>query len=110
MTSLATLFQDVEECFRGSTGVHLSETQEAFIVEALVAGVKSSEIQVTREKGSIHIEAKAGRYAYSYLVPLPVGQMDESSQPEAVAEDGILKITFPKAKASRPLKITVTSK
>ncbi len=107
MTSLATLFQDVEECFRRPTGVHLSETEDAFILEALVAGVKAKEINVSWEKGSINIEAKSGRYSYSYLVPLPMGQMDETAQPEASSEDGILKITFPKAKASRPLKITV---
>jgi len=104
--SLATLFQEVENAFR-PTGVALSEKEDAFVVEALVAGVKGKEIEITFEKGSVSIEAKSGCYRYSYLVPLPANQIDESATPEAVSEDGILRITFPKAKATRPLKITV---
>lgn len=104
--SLATLFQEVENAFR-PTGVSLRETDEAYILEALVAGVKAKEIDISFEKGGVSIEAKNGTYRYSYLVPLPSGQIDERATPEAVTEDGILKITFPKAKASRPMKITV---
>lgn len=105
--TLATLFQDVEEVFRRPSGLSFSEIEEAFILEALVAGVKPQDIQITCEKGSASIEAKTGKYSYSYIVPLPTGQIDEAAVPEATTADGILKILFPKAKASRPLKITV---
>lgn len=104
--SLATLFQEVENVFR-PTGVRLSETQEAFIVEALVAGVKPKEIEITLEKGALSIAAKSERYNYSYLVPLEGILIDEGSEIGASAEDGILKIVLPKAKATKPLKITV---
>lgn len=108
--SIATLFQDVEEAFRRTpSGVSLNETEEAFILEALVAGVKAKDINISFEKRSLAIEAKGSGYSYSYLIPLPSGQLDESATPEAVAEDGILRITFPKAKAAKPLKITVKS-
>lgn len=106
--SLATLFQEVESAFR-PTGVVLLEKEGAFIVEALVAGVKAKDIEITFEKGSVAIEAKTANYRYSYLVPLPTGQIDESATPEAATEDGILRVTFPKAKAIRPLKIAVKS-
>ncbi|HSX10234.1 MAG TPA: Hsp20/alpha crystallin family protein [Chlamydiales bacterium] len=106
--TLATLFQDVEEAFRRSpSGVTINETDEAFILEAFVAGVKPKDIQISTEKRSLCIEAKGSGYSYSYLVPIPPGQIDETATPEAIAEDGILRITFPKAKAAKPLKITV---
>lgn len=108
MTSLATLFQEVENAFR-PTGVALRETEEAFVLEAVVAGVKAKDIDISFEKGGVSIEAKTGCYRYSYLVPLPAGQIDESATPEAIAEEGILKVTFPKAVAAKPLKITVKS-
>lgn len=104
--SLATLFQEVENAFR-PTGVSLFERDESFVLEALVAGVKAKDIQITVEKSAVAIEAKSGNYRYSYLVPLPAGQIDESATPEALSEDGILRISFPKAKSSKPLKITV---
>lgn len=102
--SIATLFQEVENVFR-PTGIRMSETEGAFIIEALVAGVKPKEIEITLEKGALSIAAKSGCYNYSYLVPLEGIQVDE--EPEAKAEDGILRITLPKAKTARPLKITV---
>jgi HSP20 family molecular chaperone IbpA len=106
--SIATLFQDVEEVFRRTpSGVSLNETEEAFVLEAFVAGVKPKDIQISSEKRSVTIEAKGNGYCYSYLVPLPPGQIDEAAVPEALAEDGILKITFPKAKAAKPLKIAI---
>lgn len=104
--TLATLFQEVENAFRPN-GVSLFEKEDAFILEAITAGVKAKDINITFEKGAVSIDGKTGIYGYSYLVPLPTGQIDENATPEAISEDGILKITFPKAKASRPLKITV---
>lgn len=106
--SLATLFQEVESAFR-PTGVRLSEKEDSFVLEALVAGVKPKDIDISFEKGALAILAKAGGYNYSYLVPFDGIQIDESALPEAIAEDGILKITIPKAKAAKPVKIAVKS-
>ncbi len=106
--SLATLFQEVENAFR-PTGVRLSEKEDSYILEALVAGVKAKDIDISFEKGALTVVAKAGGYNYSYLVPLEGIQLDENAIPEAVAEEGILKITIPKAKAQKPLKIAVKS-
>lgn len=106
--SLATLFQEVESAFR-PTGVRFIEQENAYVLEALVAGVKPKDIGITFEKGALTIEAKSGSYAYSYLVPFEGIQIDESALPEATAEDGILKITIPKPKAAKALKIAVKS-
>ncbi len=104
--SLATLFQEVENVFR-PTGVRLSDTETAFVLEAVVAGVKPKDIEISLEKGALSIIAKTGCYSYSYLVPMEGMQIDESGLPEATAEDGILKVMIPKTKSPRPLKITV---
>ncbi len=106
--SLATLFHEVENAFR-PTGVQLRENQDAFIVEALVAGIKPQEIEISLSVGALSIQAKSERYCYSYLVPIEGIQIDESVQPEATAENGILIIALPKAKALKPLKIAVKS-
>lgn len=102
--SLATLFREVENCFC-PTGLSLKEAEEAYVIEALVAGVKPKEMEITLDKGAITIAAKSGSYNYSYLVPLEGIQIE--GEITAAAEDGILKITLPKAKATKPLKITV---
>jgi len=107
--SLATLFQEVENAFR-PTGIRFTETENSYVLEALVAGVKPKEIDISFENGALSIQAKAASgYNYSYLVPLEGILIDESATPEAVAEDGILKITLPKAKVAKPLKIAVKS-
>ncbi len=104
--TLATLLSDVEEVFRRPTGVRLYEKEDAFVLEAITAGVKAADINITFEKGTVCIEAKAGAYSYSYLVPLPT-LIDETATPVAISEDGILKVTFPKAKVAKPFKILV---
>lgn len=104
--SLATLFQEVENAFR-PTGVRLSEQEDSFVLEALVAGVKSKDIDISFEKGALTVVAKAGCYNYSYLIPFEGIQIDESAIPEAALEDGILKITLPKVKTAKPFKIAI---
>lgn len=107
--SLATLFQEVESAFR-PTGVNFAEKEDSFVLEAVIAGVSEKEIDVSLNRGSISIEAKGSRYSYSYLAALPIDQIDFGVTPEAVCENGILKITFFKTKAQKPLKIAITAK
>lgn len=105
--TLATLFQDVEECFRRPSCVCMNETEEAFVLETVVAGVKPKDIEITFEKGALKIEAKTGRYNYSYMIPVDMNGIDPAATPEASCEDGVLKISLPKSKASKPFKIAV---
>jgi HSP20 family molecular chaperone IbpA len=76
--SLATLFQEVENAFRPccSTGISFQEEGDHFVLEALAAGVKGDQIEISVEKGSVCIEAKSDKYKYSDLAPLPVGEID----------------------------------
>ncbi|MBU6383846.1 MAG: Hsp20 family protein [Verrucomicrobia bacterium] len=103
--SLVELIQEMG-CYTSPQNTRFSETQEAYIIEALVAGVNKKDIEITFEKGALSITAKSERYQYSYLIPLEGVQIDESVELSAVAEEGILKIVLPKAKI-KSLKIPV---
>lgn len=106
-----------EQC----SGVSLYEDEEFFHLEAPVPGIKPDDIKIFFDKGGVSIEAKSAeekkevKYhfksssSYSYWVPLPEGRIDENGTPEAVCKDGILKVTFSKSRASKPLKIAVKS-
>ena len=107
-------------CSKGACfGVNLYENEDSIIAEAPVPGIKHEDIKVFFDKGGLSIEAKAveekkdvkyhlkSSQSYSYWVPLPAGRVDESKTPEANCKDGILKITFQKSRASKPLKIEI---
>jgi len=101
------------------SGVNLYEDEESFILEADVPGIKPDDIKIFFDKGGVSIEAKKteekkdvkhhlkSSSSFCYWVPLPAGRIDESATPEAVCKEGILKVAFPKSRASRPLKIAV---
>ena len=103
------------------SGISLYEDDDSVYLEAPVCGVKAEDIQVTLDRRGVSIEgkgeeersgvkylAKASR-SFSYWVPLPSGKIDENGNVEAVSKDGILKLVFPKSRASKPLKISVKS-
>jgi HSP20 family protein len=106
-------------CSSASSGVNLIEEGDSFVVKAEVPGIKPDQIKILYDNGGVSIEAKQveekneAKYhiksssSRSYWIPLPLGQIDESASPEAICENGILKITFAKSRSSRPLKIAV---
>ncbi len=101
-------------------GVNMAETDEAILVEVPVPGCSEEKIHVTYERGSLLItaaeeevrEEKQVKYLlkssrnYSYRIPIP-SRIDEQVQPEATYNNGVLKVVFPKSRASRPMKISV---
>jgi HSP20 family protein len=103
------------------SGVSLYENDDAFFVEAKVPGVRADEIKVSFQKGNLLIEAISkeekkdvkvhfrSSASYSYLIPLPEERIDANASLEALCKDGILSITFPKAKVAKPMSITVKS-
>ena len=101
-------------------GVDVYETENEVTVKANVAGVASDDIDVTFEKGALWIQAKAVKkeddkdnkyyskssWSYSYKIAVP-GMIDHSQEPEVTLENGILKVVFAKAEASKPKKLTI---
>lgn len=104
---------------REVSGLSLYEDDDCLYLEAPVPGIKADQIQINIEKGLVWIKAEApaiqqkdkkvhftSERSYSYRIPLPM-RIDEQSTPEAICQDGILKIKMAKSRACKPIKITV---
>ena len=105
-----------------SNNLDVYETENEVVVKANVAGIPEKDIDVTFEKGVLWIkaekieteneeEAKKKHYSrsswnYSYKVAVP-GMLDYNTEPSAKIQDGVVTITFKKAEASKPKKLTV---
>lgn len=99
------------------------ETADSVVVKANVAGVAADKVDITFEKGVLWIRAQAqeeqkdekrthystSSWNYSYKVAVP-GEIDYNHEPQAEVSSGVVTITFKKAEASKPKKLTVTAK
>lgn len=105
-----------------SKGLRIHETDKEIIAEAVVAGVPASDVEITIEDGVITVKAEKSSdiksedghqsttsYQYYYTAALSpsAGQWDKA---EAQTEDGVIKLTIPKAESAKRQKITVKSK
>jgi HSP20 family protein len=102
-------------------GLNIYETDEAIVVEAALPGVPENKIDVSQENGIYRItgsmaekeeEKEKKRYymsslssSYNYSFRLP--QETVESEPEAQLNEGILRLTFKKAKKAPPKKIQI---
>lgn len=105
-----------------NAGVSLYEDDETVYVEVAMPGVKPEEVHVTFDRRGVAIEGqvaeepkKNAKYhlksasIFSYWIPLPSGKIDENASVQATAKNGIVQLTFPKSRLSKPLKIEVRS-
>ncbi|MBP6913180.1 MAG: Hsp20/alpha crystallin family protein [Candidatus Levybacteria bacterium] len=106
-------------------GLNLYETEESIISEAALPGVSEDKIDVTFENGVVRVtasiedkkeEKEKRRYfmssmtsSFNYSFRIPEGVV-ETSEPEAVLEDGVLRLTFKKVVKKEPKKIKVSKK
>ena len=100
------------------SGLTVSEDNNNVYVEAALPGIDVEDVEITFDKGILWIKAekkeedKNKKYyrkassSFSYRVAVP-GNLDERREPEASYENGIMKITFPKAEKSIPKKINI---
>lgn len=100
-----------------SLGVNIREEDDAYILSALVPGLKAEDlnIQVLENVVSIEGEYKAEEAEY-LLSELPSGSFRrtlrlpaevDSEKVEAKIADGVLTLTLPKAESARPKKIKI---
>lgn len=100
-------------------GLKIHETEKDIVAEAVVAGVPGKDVEIHIEDGVLTIKAekteekkdkkeyRASGYQYYYTAALSGGQWDKA---DAEIEDGVVKVTIPKAVSARPRKITVKTK
>lgn len=100
-----------------SLGVNIREEDEAYILSALVPGLKAEDlnIQILEDVVSIEGEYKAAETEF-LLNELPNGPFRrtlrlpnevDAEKVEAKIADGVLTLTLPKAESARPKKIKV---
>lgn len=111
--------EDFESAYAERRGLKIHETDKSIVVEAVIAGVPSDNVDVHIEDGVLTIKAeksdegkgknsyKSTSYQYYYTAALSGGQWDKA---EADVEDGVLKITIPKAATAKKRKISVKAK
>lgn len=102
------------------TGLEISEDESQYLIKADMPGMKEENIQITIESGILRIQGertqeesdKALRFhsraisSYNYRLALP-GPIDENQQPKACYKDGVLCITFNKAKQNIAKRIQI---
>ncbi len=107
----------------GRNDLDVYETDDEVVVKANVAGVAPTDVDITFEKGVLWIKAEKikeegdtqkkhyskSSWNYSYKVAVP-GMIDLNHEPKATVEQGVVAITFKKAEASKPRKLTITAK
>jgi HSP20 family protein len=105
----------------GGMAIDLRETDQAYIVESVIAGAKPEDVEISVLGDTLRIavevrdesdkegekwllrERRFGRFERSLTLPAQV-KADEAA---ADFENGILTITLPKAEAARPRSIPV---
>jgi HSP20 family protein len=103
-----------------SLGVNIREEDEAYILAALVPGLKSEDLNIQVLDDVIRIEGEYKQDENQYLMQeLPNGSFTrtlrlpaaiDANHVEAKIADGVLTLKLPKAESARPKKIKVTVK
>jgi len=120
-----SLFENVDDDwdlheFTSPSGLSVSEDDHHVYIEAAVPGIKPDEIDMIFDKGVLWIKAekkeeiedkkkkfyRKSMSSFSYRVAVP-GEIEESKQPDAICKNGILKVTFFKAKEGSSKKIPI---
>ena len=101
-------------------GVNIREEEEAYILSALVPGLKAEDLNIQVLEDVLRIEGEFKADDNDYLVrELPSGSFTrtlrlpsviDADHVEAKIADGVLTLTLPKAESARPKKISIKTK
>lgn len=101
-------------------GVNIREEDEAYILSALVPGLKADDIHIQVLDDIVRIEGEYRQDEASYLMQeLPHGSFTrtlrlpaaiDAGHVEAKIADGVLTLTLPKAESARPKRINIQVK
>lgn len=101
----------------------ISEDEKNIYVAAAVPGVNPKNVEITFDKGVLWIKAsqeekeedkkkkfyRKAASSFSYRLAVP-GELDQTKEPEANIENGVVLITFAKTPQTEPKKIQVKTK
>ena len=103
-----------------SLGINIREEEDAYILSALVPGLKAEDLNIQVLEDILRIEGEYSAEENHYLVrELPTGSFArtlrlpsaiEADKVEARIEAGILTLTLPKAESARPKRISIKTK
>jgi HSP20 family protein len=103
-----------------SLGVNIREEDDAYILSALVPGLKAEDLNIQVLEDVLRIEGEYKLNESEYLLQeLPHGSFKrtlrlptivDADHVEAKITDGVLTLKLPKAESARPKKINITSK
>ena len=101
-------------------GVNIREEDDAYVLSALVPGLKADELNIQVLEDVLRIEGEYKLDESEYLLQeLPHGSFKrtlrlptviDADHVEAKITDGVLTLKLPKAESARPKKINITSK
>jgi HSP20 family protein len=101
-------------------GVNVREEDDAYILSALVPGIKSDELNIQVLEDVVRIECEYRADENKYLVrELPNGSFTrtlrlpapvDAGHVEADITDGVLTLRLPKAESARPKQIKINSR
>ena len=99
---------------------NVRDEEEAFVLTALVPGLKADELTINILEDVVTIEGEIKQDENEYLMrELPVGNFRRSlrlptavnaDKAEAKITDGVLTLRLPKAESARPKKIKIAAK
>ena len=103
-----------------SLGVNIREEDDAYILSALVPGLKADDLNIQVLEDVLRIEGEYKLNESEYLLQeLPHGSFRrtlrlptviDADHVEAKITDGVLTLKLPKAESARPRKINITSR
>lgn len=101
-------------------GVNIREEDDAYVLSALVPGLKAEDLNIQVLEDVLRIEGEYKADENNYLVrELPAGSFTrtlrlpaavDADHVEAKITDGVLTLKLPKAESARPKKINITSR
>lgn len=101
-------------------GINVREEDEAYVLSALVPGIKSDELNIQVLEDVVRIEGEYKADDNTYLVrELPNGSFTrtlrlpapiDAELVEAEVTDGVLTLRLPKAESARPKQIKINTK
>ncbi len=102
--------------------VDIYETENEYVLEADMPGVKKEDLDITFEKNQLEISGNVDQslseeenlkhreyMLYNYNRRFTVGDGIDSEKIEAKLDDGVLTLTLPKSEKVKPRKIEVKS-